>query len=96
MSARIQNGVWKRNVPLGWKQNGEWRTDIFKSVLSDQSLRECRFMLEGGPTVIIPATELRRVLEHGPDHYDGEIWGPFNINPTLRTVSGENVKMLVF
>lgn len=95
MSARIQNGIWKRNIPLGWKQRGEWRTDMFKSALSDPRLCECHFILEGGPTVIVSVVELRRVLEGGPDHYEGSIWGPFNINPIQRTVSGQIVQMQV-
>jgi hypothetical protein len=95
MAAKIMNGVWTRSVPLGWKKKNEWRTDIFKSVLSDPHLHECHFVLESGPTIIIHATELRRVLEKGPDHYVGSIWGPFNINPILKTISGQNVQMRI-
>jgi hypothetical protein len=50
-----------------------WRTDIVKSTLADPRLKEAEFILNGGPTVIIPATELQRVLIGGPDHYNGEI-----------------------
>lgn len=89
--ARIHNGVWTRNVP--WASNGEWRTDIFKSVLSDSALQQCRFVLEGGPTVLIPADELRRAIVGGADHYEQKIWGPFNINPTAKTVNGQPVQM---
>ena len=89
--ARIVEGTWTRKVP--WKQNGDWRTDIFKSVLSDPRLRQCCFVLGGGPTVCISASELRRVLEGGSDHYDGRIWGPFNINPLCNTVAGQKVQM---
>jgi hypothetical protein len=89
--AKILEGIWTRNVP--WRQNGEWRTDIFKSVLSDARLIECRFVLKGGPTIVILVEELRRVLVGGPDHYSGDIWGPFNINPAQNTLAGQKVQM---
>ena len=89
--ARITNGVWTRNVP--WEKDEEWRTDIFKTTLADPRLRTCRFVLRDGPTVLIPAEDLRAVLEGGADHYTGKIWGPFNINPRERTVDGHPVQM---
>jgi len=76
-----------------WGQNGEWRTDVFKTVLADSRLHQCQFLLKDGPTVLIPAAELRRVLVGGRDHYAGGIWGPFNINPARRTVDGNKVEM---
>jgi hypothetical protein len=93
MSAQITNGRWTRNVT--WERDGVWRTDIFKSTLADPRLQEAQFILRGGPTVIIPATELRRVLVGGTEHYDGLIWGPFNIDPSHRTVEGQLVEMEV-
>jgi len=91
--AKITNGVWTRNVP--WEKDGEWRTDMFKSVLADPRLRQARFVLVGGPTVLIPVEDLRRVLVGGRDHYYGRIWGPFNINPKRGTVDGQKVQMEV-
>jgi hypothetical protein len=91
--AKITDGVWTRNVP--WEKDGEWRTDMFKSVLADPRLLQARFVLAGGPTVLIPVEDLRRVLVGGRDHYYGEIWGPFNINPKRGTVDGHKVQMEV-
>lgn len=92
--ARITDGIWTRNVP--WQKEGEWRTDMFKSVLADSRLRRARFVLVGGPIVVIPVEELRRVLVGGRDHYYGnKIWGPFNINPTRGTIDGRDVQMRV-
>lgn len=94
MKAQIINGRWTRNVP--WGREGSWRTDIFKTVLDDRRLVEAEFRLKNGPTVIIPAKELRRVLVGGRDHYKGgQIWGPFNIDPVHRTVDGQPVQMEV-
>lgn len=62
MPAKIDSqGVWIRRIPNEWIRNGEGRTDIFKSVLSDACLRQCRFVFEGGPTVTIPVEELRQI-----------------------------------
>ena len=91
--AIITNGVWTRNVP--WKHNGEWRTDIFKSTLSDYRLRFARFVLNGGPAIVIPADDLRRAVAGGRNHYADKIWGPFNINPRTGTVDGNEVQMNV-
>jgi hypothetical protein len=91
--AIIVQGVWTRTVT--WQHGGEWRTDMFKSTLSDIRLLFAKFVLKGGPTVIIPAEELRRVIVGGPDHYAGKIWGPFNICPKTTTVNREKVRMNV-
>lgn len=90
--ARIVGGIWTRNVP--WEKHGEWRADIFKSVLADSRLQQARFVLKDSPTVLIPAEELRRVLVGGHDHYHGhKIWGPFTINPKMGTIEGQQVQM---
>ena len=91
--ALIVNGVWSRRVPAKWQQNGKWRTAIFKSVLTDSRLKQCRYILEGGPTVVIPVKEMRHAIEDGPDYNDGRIWGPFNIDPIRKTVADTTVKM---
>ncbi len=91
--AIIEDGLWTRKVPTNWEQNGEWRTAIYKSVLSDRRLSLCRYVLEGGPTVLIPAEDLAKAVEGGPDYNDGRTWSPFNINPKARTVAGTMVRM---
>jgi hypothetical protein len=92
--AKIVRGVWTRKAPEKWQKNGEWRTAIYKSVLSDRRLRTCRYVLEGGPVVLISVEEMKRAVEGGPDYSDGAIWGPFNIDPRRKTVAGVQVKML--
>jgi hypothetical protein len=87
--------MWVRRIPKKWIRNGEGRTDIFKSVLSDARLRRCRFVFEGGPTVTITAAELRRAVEDGCEHYDDKIWGPFNIDPRGETLDGHKIEMQV-
>lgn len=89
--AKITDGVWTRNVL--WEHNSEWRTDIFKKTLSDYRLRFAKFALNCGPTIVIPADDLRRVVTGGRDHYADKIWGPFNINPRAGAVDGIKVQM---
>jgi 5-methylcytosine-specific restriction endonuclease McrA len=93
--AKIQDGVWKRNVHVTWKNQNGWRTSIHKSVLADPRLRECHYVLEGDSTALIPIEELRRVVIDGPDYDNERIWGPFNIDPVYKTVAGKAVRMRV-
>ncbi len=86
--AEIVDGVWTRHVP--WRSSGKWRTDIFKSLLSDSQLEACRFVLEDGPVVAIPANELRRVVLNGP-----RFGARLIIDPVARTVDNEKVEMSV-
>ena len=93
--ARIIKGVWKRRVTLAWKNGDAWRTDMFKSVLDDERLRVAEFNLEGGPTVRVAKEELRRVLIGCSDRRDGQIWGPFNIDPKARTIANQEIEMKI-
>lgn len=72
---------------------GVWRSDMFKSVLADDRLKEAAFICKGGPTIIVSADDLRRVLPLGSDHYGGQIWGPFNIDPNSKSIAARPVHM---
>lgn len=72
---------------------GVWRTDMFKSVLADDRLQEAAFICKAGPTIIVPADDLRRVLPRGAEHYGAQIWGPFSIDPEAKTIEGYSVAM---
>jgi len=72
-----------------------WRTDMFKTALLDERLKEAEFICASGPTVVVQADDLRRILPLGNDHYAGQIWGPFNIDPKARTVAGYLMPMTV-
>ena len=89
--AEIKEGVWVRNVP--WEHHRIWRTDIFKTVLDDPRLRVAEFHLRRDPIVRIRKAELEKALIGGKDHYGEKIWGPFNIDPSARTVNGQKVQM---
>jgi hypothetical protein len=68
---------------------------MFKSVLADVRLKEAEFICKGGPRIIIPVDDLRAVLPKGNDHYDGKIWGPFNIDTANSCIDGSPVKMTI-
>lgn len=92
--AKIINGRWERQIPARWKMSGGvWRSDMFKSVLADDRLKEAAFICKGGPTIIVSADDLRRVLPLGSDHYGGQIWGPFNIDPNSKSIAARPVHM---
>jgi len=68
---------------------------MFKTVLADGRLTEAEFICKDGPTIIVSAAELRRVLPLGHDHYGSQIWGPFNIDPREKTINGCGVDMVI-
>ena len=68
---------------------------MFKTVLADGRLTEAEFICKDGPTIIVPAADLRRVLPLGHDHYGSQIWGPFNIDPREKTINGHAVGMVI-
>ena len=91
--ANIINGRWTRKVSCEGP-SGVWRTDMFKTVLEDDRLKEEEFICKEGPRVIIPVEELRMVLPLGRDHYfESQIWGPFNIDTNRMEIDGHRVKM---
>jgi hypothetical protein len=85
------HGRWTRRVV--WEKNGVWRTDMFKSVLRDERLKEAEFVCKGGPTVLIQAEDLRSVLPKLHDHYNRQIWGPFDIDPIASTIENYKIGM---
>jgi hypothetical protein len=92
-SAKIVNGIWSRRIT--WEKNGVWRADMFKTTLADERLRAAEFILKDGLKIVIPVDELRRILSGGADHYSGKIWGPFNIDPSAKTLNDKPVRMEV-
>ena len=81
--------VCTRHVPR--RDNGEWRTDMLRTVLWDEQLKFCRFVLGDGPTVLVPADELRRVA--GPEKPESKVCGPFTIDPAMNTINGQEIEM---
>lgn len=69
---------------------------MFKTVLADERLKEAAFICKQGPTIVVSATELKRVLPLGRDHYyKAQIWGPFSIDSEAKTIDGHPVGMTI-
>ena len=94
--AKIIGGRWQRRVPWKKQFGSVWRTDMFKTVLADERLKEAAFICKQGPTIVVSATELKRVLPLGRDHYyKAQIWGPFSIDSEAKTIDGHPVGMTI-
>src|SRR5439155_11509741 len=59
-TCQIEDGTWTRRVVT--HKNGVWRTVIFEPWVTESSFRRARFVLVGGPTILVPAQDLRRVV----------------------------------
>jgi hypothetical protein len=55
---QTQDGTWTRRVPV--LKNGTWKTFILKPWVTDDQFCQARFILVGGPTVLVSADDLRR------------------------------------
>jgi hypothetical protein len=87
----LPKSICTRHVPR--RSTGEWRTDVLKTVLWDEQIQYCRFVLGDGPTVMIPIEELRRVLAGQPEKPGNKIYGPFTIDPANNTINGQEIEM---
>jgi len=93
-SPRIINGVWKRNIPVGWCKWDTCRTSISVSVLSTISTAQrCVFAIEDGPSCEIPIAEVRRVLKNEHPAANGAI--VFTLDHKRHTINGSTVQMIV-
>ena len=85
MSGVPAKKVCTRHVPR--RSTGEWKTDVLKATLQDPEVGFYRFVLGSGPTITIPAEEMRRVLDGCPETGD-KVVGPFVIDPVAGTING--------
>jgi hypothetical protein len=85
----LKDGTWTQRVVT--HRGPVWRTTIWESSLEDGRFRRARFVLEGGPTIVVSAEELRQVVAHrNPRH---KSLCPLRINPTESTINGEKVEI---
>jgi hypothetical protein len=85
----LKDGTWTQRVVT--HRGPVWRTIIRESSLEDGRFRRARFVLEGGPTIVVSAEELRQVVAHrNPRH---KSLCPLRINPTESTINGEKVEI---
>ena len=87
----LEDGTWTQRVVT--HRGSVWRTIIQESSVSDSRFRRARFVLGGGPTILVPADDLRRIIAHrNPRHRS---LCPLRINPTESTINGEKVEIQI-
>jgi hypothetical protein len=59
----------------------------------DTRFRRARFVLEGGPTILVSAEDLRQLVAHRNPR-DRSLC-PLRINPTESTINGEKVDLQI-
>ena len=88
-NSEIQGGTWTRRV-LSHK-SGVWRTIIFDPWVSDRRFRQARFVLVGGPTILVPAEHLRRVVAQ--TKVRGSTACPLRTEPNANTINRQKVEL---
>jgi hypothetical protein len=87
--------VWIRQVPSTWENFSGWRTDIPLTVLRSESYEFAEYHLEDGTVIEISMAEMRRALLGKAPIRTNLMVGPFNIDPSIKTVNRVIVQMSV-
>jgi len=66
---------------------------IFEPWVSDSRFRQARFVLVGGPSILVPAEDLRRVV--GQTKLRGRFAVPLRIDPKASTINGQRVEVRI-
>ena len=88
---KMQDGTWTRRVVT--HKSDVWRTIIFEPWVSDRRFRQARFVLVGGPTIVVPAEDLRRVVAQ--TEVRGRTACPLRIEPNASTINRQKVELHV-
>ncbi len=86
-TCKIQDGTWTRRVAT--HKNAVWRTIIFEPWVADSRFRQARFVLVGGPTILVLAEDLHRVVAQIAVR--GRIACPLRIDPDASTINRQKV-----
>lgn len=69
---------------------------IFKSSVTDVRFRRARFVLAGGPTILVSGHDLRRVVEEKLQRLrPGGSACPLSINPVAGTINKQKVDLSI-
>jgi len=93
-SPQISQNIWFRRIHDTWANTSGWRTDIAKSVLDDETVKNAAFVLDDERALFISMPDLRNALQDCPVRKNGMI-GPFNVDPHQSTVNGYRVAIEV-
>jgi|PlaIllAssembly_1097288.scaffolds.fasta_scaffold3245153_1 hypothetical protein len=91
---KIEDGTWTLRVT--WHKAGIWRTIIFKPSVTDSRFRRARFVLVDGPTVLVSADDLRRIVEQKLEQLrPGGLACPLSIDPVASTINKQKVDLSI-
>ncbi len=85
----IQDGTWTQRAPRS--RNGVWGALVFEPWIADPRFKRARFILEGGPTVLVSAEDLRRVAAGSKKRTEKAI--PLRIDPEKSSINGQPVEL---
>ena len=90
----MEDGTWTQKVTS--HRDGVWRIVIFKSSLTGDRFRRARFVLADGPTVLVPAEDLCRVVEQKLQRLSpGGTACPLSIDPAAGTINKQKVGLSI-
>ena len=87
---KTQDGTWTRRVAV--RQKGTWRTSVLRPWLKDHRFQQARFILVGGPTVLVSADDLRRALDASTA--PGRLICSVRIDPEKSPINGQPVHFM--
>jgi hypothetical protein len=85
----IQDGTWTHRALS--RKPGIWSALICEPWVTDARFRQARFILDGGPTVLVSAEDLRRVV--AGTRRRGKVAVPLRIHPEKGTINGQTVEL---
>jgi hypothetical protein len=87
---KTQAGIWTRRVAV--RKKGTWRTSVLRPWIIDDRFQQARFILVGGPTVLVSAGDLRRAL--AATTAPGRLICSVRIDPEKSTINGQPVHFM--
>jgi hypothetical protein len=87
---KTQDGTWTRRVAV--RQKGTWRTSVLRPWVKDHRFQQARFILVGGPTVLVSADDLRQALDASTA--PGKLICSVRIDPEKSTINGQPVHFM--
>jgi hypothetical protein len=90
----LEDGTWTQRVT--WHKDGVWRIVIFKSSVTGSRFCRARFVLADGPTVLVSADDLRRIVEQKLQKLrPGGSVCPLSIDPVASTINKQKVDLSI-
>ena len=87
---KTQDGTWTRRVVV--RKKGTWRTSVLRPWIVDERFQQARFILVGGPIVLVSAGDLRRALDASTA--PGRLICSVRIDPEKSTINGHPVHFM--